>query len=113
MIVAYSAEVRPNMRTENEIAADVMEFLPVDGNWLPLERLLEELWRIGPTASSLRALFAVFERFPDDDGAGVFWSIVHGIESLEIPYEAELRNSLARRHSEMGEVMLSRLERSQ
>ncbi|MCG2602310.1 hypothetical protein [Achromobacter insuavis] len=98
------------MRTENEIAADIMRFSPVDGNWLELERLLDELWRAGPSAASLGALFGVFERFPDEDGAGVFWSIVHGLEHLDIPHEAALRESLARRQSEMGEIMLHRLD---
>lgn len=28
-----------------------------------------------------RALLGVFERFPEDDGFGVFWSIVHCLEA--------------------------------
>jgi hypothetical protein len=54
----------------------------------------------------------VFERFPDEDGAGVFWSIVHGIESLDVDYEQTLRASLARRPSRMGQIMLRRLDRA-
>ena len=57
-------------------------------------------------------LFGVFERFPDEDGAGVLWSIVHGVEGLDLDYEQPLRDSLARQRSDMGKIMLGRLERS-
>lgn len=98
------------MRTEQEIIADISQFTPASGNWFPLEVLLEELWAVGVSDHLLPALFSVFERFPDDDGAGVFWSIVHGVEHLDLPYEAVLRSSLARQHSTMGALMLKRLE---
>ena len=71
-----------------------------------------ELWEAGVPAHALSVLFGVFERFPDDDGAEVFWSIVHGVESLTLEYERPLRASLARQPSRMGRVMLARLERS-
>jgi hypothetical protein len=61
---------------------------------------------------ALPVLFGVFERFPDTDGAGVLWSIVHGVESLGCDYEQPLRESLGRSGSEMAEIMLDRLERS-
>ena len=57
-------------------------------------------------------LFGVFERFPDDDGAGVLWSIVHDVEGLDLDYEQLLRDSLARQMSNMGKIMLGRVERS-
>ncbi|MNL49207.1 hypothetical protein D3C87_1721230 [compost metagenome] len=100
------------MRNEIEIAAEIGQFYPTDGNWLALEALLEELWAAGPSAHCLPALFTIFERFPNEDGAGVFWSILHGLEHLGLPYEKELRESLARQESEMGAVMLSRLEKA-
>lgn len=99
-------------RSIDDILRDIEAFRPVDGMWLPLDRLLVELWDAGVPARALPTLFGVFERFPNDDGAGVLWSIVHGVERLDLDYEQPLRASLARRPSHMGKVMLGRLERS-
>lgn len=92
----------------NEIAA----FAPVDGNWLPLDDAIGRLWEIGVTSECVPVLFAMFERFPDEDGAGVLWSIVHGVEALDLDYEPLLRESLSRQSSLMGRIMLGRLERA-
>ena len=101
------------MRQTTEILQDIAQFQPVDGVWLPLDHLLNELWLVGPSPSeSLPILFGVFERFPKDDGAGVFWSILHGIEGLPYNYEPLLRDSYNRVPSEMAHVMLTRLANS-
>ena len=101
------------MRQPAEILHDIAHFRPVDGVWLPLDRLLDELWCAGlPGSECLPVLFGVFERFPRDDGAGVLWSIVHGVESLPYDYEQLLRESNDRSPSEMAEVMLDRLANS-
>jgi hypothetical protein len=99
-------------RTVDDILRDIEAFRPTDGVWLPLDDLLAELWDAGVPARALPMLFAVFERFPEDDGAGVLWSIVHGVEGLDRDYEQLLRDSLARQTSHMGKIMLGRLERS-
>jgi hypothetical protein len=92
------------------VLKDIQEFSPVAGNWRHLDALLDELWSEGVNEGSLPILFGVFERFPEDDGGGVLWSIVHGVESLSFNYEPILRQSLQRRSSFMGRVMLQRLE---
>jgi hypothetical protein len=92
----------------DEIAA----FVPQDGNWLQLDDLLGEVWAGGITADCLPILFGVFERFPDEDGSGVLWGIVHGIELLNIDYSQSLRDSMSRQPSFMGRIMLDRLERA-
>jgi hypothetical protein len=98
------------MRQSSEILRGIFEFQPIDGNWKPLDHLLDELWSIGtPSKESLQILFEVFERFPEDDGAGVLWSIVHGVESLPYDYEALLRQSHSRVPSLMARIMLTRL----
>ena len=99
-------------RTVDDILRDIEAFRPTDGVWLPLDDLLAELWDAGVPARALPTLFGVFERFPEDDGAGVLWSIVHGVEGLDLDYEQPLRDSLARQRSDMGRTMLGRLERS-
>ena len=53
-------------------------------------------------------LLAVLERFPEDDGAGVLWSVVHGVESLP-GYEPELVRSVQRGPSLLGVAMVGRL----
>ncbi|MDN7548521.1 hypothetical protein [Burkholderia cenocepacia] len=73
---------------------------------------MEDLWSVAVSEKSLSVLFGLFERFPDSDGAGVLWSIVHGVESLDIPYEQELEKSLSQCSSHMGNIMMSRLRRS-
>lgn len=99
-------------RPIDPILRDIESFRPADGVWLPLDDLLAELWEAGVPARALPILFGVFERFPGDDGAGVLWSIVHGVEGLGLDYEPALRDSLERQPSDLGKVMLDRLERS-
>ena len=98
-------------RNESSILKDIEAFEPNDGNWLGLESLLVDLWAAGVSAKALPVLFRVFERHPEDDGAGVLWSVVHGIESLNIEYEKALRDSFDRKPSFMAGVMLKRLEK--
>lgn len=101
------------MRSHSEILKDIAQFKPVAGLWLPLEGLLSELWSVGqPPIDALPTLFGVFERFPEDDGAGVFWSIVHGVEALPYNYGPLLQASHARTPSEMSTVMIARLANS-
>jgi len=95
-------------RSTKDIAADIDAFQPTNGNWLGLEALLDELWRDGSPQAAIPELLRVFERFPDDDGAGVFWSIVHGLEALR-GYEPQLLTSIGRVPSDMGVTMLGRL----
>lgn len=94
------------------VLKDIEEFAPVGGNWRQLDDLLAELWSEGVTEGQIPILFRVFERFPDEDGAGVLWSIVHGVESLPFNYEPLLRQSIARQPSFMAAIMLRRLEKA-
>jgi hypothetical protein len=100
------------MRAVLEILRDIETFSPADGVWLPFDDLLGELWTAGVRPEHVAVLFRVFERFPDQDGAGVLWSIVHGVEALPFEYETGLRESMARTPSFMGGVMLKRLGKS-
>lgn len=99
-------------RPVDDILQEIETFRPLGGVWLPLDELLAELWDVGVPIRALPTLFGVFERFPDDDGAGVLWSIVHGVEGLDVEYEPQLRESLERAPSQMAKLMLERLERS-
>lgn len=101
------------MRQQTEILQDIARFQPVDGMWLPLDHLLDELWSVGLPSESLAILFGVFERFPQDDGAGVLWSIVHGIESLPYSWESELLASVERKPCGFNVMMINRILNTQ
>ena len=62
--------------------AAIRDFEPEDGSWLAPDGLLGELFQAGAGTQGIDAMLAVFERHPTEDGAGVFWSIVPGLESL-------------------------------
>ena len=92
-------------RPEAQILREIGDFQPTDGNWLELEALLGELWEHTPRLSWVAPLLEVFDRFPDEDGAGVFWSIVHGVESID-GYAAILRDSHRTTPREFKRIML-------
>ncbi len=58
--------------------------------------------------NEIRALLSIFERFPDDDGYGVFWSILHCLEKCE-GYEPLLIESVARTPVEFNLNMINRI----
>ena len=100
------------MRTESEILSEIDCFAPTAGDWRPMDVLLGDLWSLGVREDHLPILFRVFERFPSEDGAGVLWGIVHGVEALPFDYEPALLASIDRKTSHLGELMLERLQRS-
>jgi hypothetical protein len=95
-------------RAASDIVEDIRCFEPTGGNWLALDRLLGELFQAGAGPLGIDAMLGVFERFPADDGAGVFWGIVHGLESLP-GYEGEVIKSVCRAPSEFSVLMIGRL----
>ncbi|MEW4453184.1 hypothetical protein AB1L30_10950 [Bremerella sp. JC817] len=95
-------------RPESDIADDIQAFQPVDGEWLGLDELLEELFARDVTSRGIASLLNVFERFPTDDGAGVFWGMVHALESLP-DYQSALVQSVQAVPSEFGVIMIHRL----
>ena len=82
-------------RSTEELIAAIRGFEPQDGRWLVLDGLLGELFQAGAGNQGIDAMLAVLERHPTEDGAGVLWSIVHGLESLP-DYEAALVESVRR-----------------
>lgn len=90
------------------LANKIAEFTPTDGNWLPLESLLEEAFGSENPRVYYPAIFNLFERFPEDDGAGVFWSAVHGMEATG-DYEKDLLRFFRRYPTHMTRTMLIRI----
>ncbi|MCI3205257.1 hypothetical protein DBA20_09830 [Pandoraea capi] len=95
-------------RTTVDIARDIATFTPREDNWLSLDSLLVELWQAGHPEQAIPELLGLFERYPEEDGCGVMWSVLHGLESLP-NYERELLRSLMRQPSEFGVLMVGRL----
>jgi hypothetical protein len=95
-------------RLVSEIIADIEDFKPSNGNWLGLDALLQELFLSGSAPLGIDAMLHVFERYPAEDGAGVFWAIVHGLESLP-GYESRLVASVRRVPSDFALLMVNRL----
>jgi hypothetical protein len=58
--------------------------------------------------SEVKALLGIFERFPEQDGFGVFWGILHVLEACR-DYEPELVASVQRKPCEFNVLMVNRL----
>lgn len=95
-------------RPASDIAKVIDKFEPKNGNWIELDDLLQELFRSECPTLGIDALLRVFERFPTEDGAEVFWGVVHGLESLP-GYEEHLVQSVSASPSEFGLIMVNRL----
>ena len=92
----------------DDFVAALDSFSPTDGNWFGLEPLLEQIFRREISPAEMVAMLRVFERFPEEDGTGVFWSIVHGLETLS-GYEPFLVASVQRVPSDFAVIMLGRI----
>lgn len=77
-----------------------------DDNWRELDEHVQALGAL--TLAAIPTLLRVFERFPRHDGHGVFWTILHAIESVP-GYEPLLVEHVMRTPTEMGVTMLQRL----
>lgn len=98
------------MTQVKEIIAEINSYESDDGNWLRLDELATELWESGKPEFGINSLLGLFEKYPTEDGAGVFWTILHGIETLN--YEKELYESLIRKPTHITIIMLKRIENS-
>ncbi len=78
------------------------------GDLSRLDAVIGQSVSVKPNESLDAALFGIFERFPEEDGHGVYWSIVHGLERRG-EYEQALLASLRRAPSMFTLTMLNRL----
>jgi hypothetical protein len=96
-------------RTTREIASALEAFAGQDsGDLIALDALIVEAVSRDPDTDLDRALFGIFERFPQEDGRGVYWSIVHGLEGRG-GYEEALLDSVRRSASPFALLMLNRI----
>ena len=73
-----------------------------------LDLAVTKLFQCGNAAAAIPCLFRLLERFPDKDGFGIFWSVLHGLESLP-GYETELLESVQRKPSQFSVRMINRI----
>ena len=73
-----------------------------------LDEVIDELSALEPSQRDFEELLAVFERFPEDDGFGVFWSIIHCLEHFQ-GYEPALLESVRRSPGEFNLLMINRM----
>src|ERR1044072_1596394 len=92
----------------DDLDNSIREFTPDKGDWRPLERLLEAAFASPEPKNYYHAIFNLFERFPEEDGAGVFWSALHGMEAVG-GYEHLLLQYFRRFPSLMTKAMLRRI----
>lgn len=91
------------------LLAPIESFHATDDNWRDLDAHVQALCTSGEDLfAALPTLLRVFERYPRHDGHGVFWAILHVIESVR-GFEAVLVDHVARTPTEMGVTMLQRL----
>lgn len=95
------------MRDTEAIIKDIEVFIPTDNAWEELDVLIEEACTTNDHRI-IKPLLSLLERNPDHDGYGVFWSIVHGLESLG-GYEVELVSSVLSKPHELSVLMLNRM----
>ena len=73
-----------------------------------LDETVSAIFQEGLATQCFPELFQVFERFPDKDGFGVFWSILHGLEAVP-GYQPFLLDSVERAPSEFTVRMINRM----
>ncbi|QEH34909.1 hypothetical protein OJF2_34540 [Aquisphaera giovannonii] len=99
------------MRNIHEIVAEVDALAPDDASELDLARLhalAVEYFSHAEAPRHLDAWFRLFERFPEGDGGGVFWSILHGIEAQPGSDEFVVA-SVARQPTHLPVLMVNRI----
>lgn len=105
----YALDARLNMNEDiREIISKIEGFEPTDEGWLELDALIQRLLASEHPERGIDALLGVLERFPEEDGYGVFWSILHALESLP-GYQNKLIESVIRSPSEMTITMINRM----
>lgn len=74
-----------------------------------LDDCIEKLKEFPNPEASIDELLNIFEKFPDKDGYGVFWSVLHFLETMPGRYESKLIESVKRQPMEFSLQMVNRL----
>jgi hypothetical protein len=92
-----------------ELVKAVDQLQSVDGEDLELlQKVADRYFAQSDASQHLDVWFRLYERFPDDDGYGVFWTILHGIESQAGSGDSVVR-SVQRAPTHFSLLMVNRM----
>jgi hypothetical protein len=98
-----------NLNVQNIIAnLDSISSVENPNELQKLDASVQQLLASEKPELGIDALLRVFERFPNKDGFGIFWSILSGLERLP-DYEEKLIESIRRQPSEFSLLMVNRM----
>ena len=90
----------------SNIAKDIEDFEPKQGSWMALDSLVGNL--NGLTPEVISACLGIFEKYPEEDGEGVFFTIIHTLEHFG-GYEEALAASVLKKPNQWNVLMLNRM----
>jgi hypothetical protein len=73
-----------------------------------LQDLADRYFTSRQAAKHLEVWFRLYERFPEDDGCGIFWAILHGLEALP-DCDTQVVASVRRKPSQFPVRMVNRM----
>ena len=73
-----------------------------------LEEYIDEIWENEQEESFIETLFEVFENNSKHDGYGIFWTILHGIETIP-NFEKYVLSSISKQVSDFSLIMAIRI----
>jgi hypothetical protein len=96
-------------RDIRQVVAEIDALPTADGEDLDrLQALIDEYFTSPDAAVHIDVWFRLYERFPDDHGHGVFWTILHGIEA-QPGSDAAVVASVRRRPTYYPVLMVNRM----
>jgi len=98
-------------KSENEKGEILNDISNVTTDVEQLDKLAHVINGISETNESLflvEPMLRIFERFPESDGFGIFWSILHKIEGIP-GYEPYLLASVKRKPTDFSITMINRI----
>jgi hypothetical protein len=92
-----------------QVVADIDALPTADGDDLGrLQKLIDEYFASPVAAEHIDVWFRLYERFPEDHGYGVFWTILHGLEA-QPECDAAVVASVHRRPTHYSVMMVNRM----
>jgi hypothetical protein len=96
-------------RDIRQIVADIDALPTADGDDLDrLQTLIDEYFASTAATAHIDVWFRLYERFPNDHGHGVFWTILHGLEA-QSGCDAAVVASVRRRPTHYPVMMVNRM----
>jgi hypothetical protein len=94
-----------------EIVNSIDKLTTIDSpeNLIQLQEFVDLYFAHPQAGDNLDVWFRLYERFPNEDGGGIFWSILHGIETYHPHADRLVVESVLRQPSEFPLMMVNRI----